>query len=67
MLAQDGKVEVRGRGQTQDEAEKDLARGRDWSVLASFIFDTHPFSLGAACGLGGAKLCEAAGYPQAAW
>lgn len=66
-LAQTGKVELRGRGKTQEEAQADLAQSRDGAVVATFVFQTYEFSLGSACALGGAALCQATGYPVASW
>lgn len=67
QLVQEGQVDVRGRGRTEQEAQADLERGKDWAVVATFIFKTYEFSLGSVCALGGAALCKATGYPAEAW
>jgi hypothetical protein len=67
VLAQDGKVEVRGRGHTDAEAQKDLEGSKDRALLGTFIFKTHEFALGTVCSLGGTALCKATGYPYEGW
>lgn len=67
VLSQDGKVEIRGRGQTAEAAQKDMESSKERALMATFIFKTHEYALGSVCPLGGAALCKATGYPFEGW
>lgn len=67
VLNQQGAVELRGRGKTDAEAQKDLESSKDRALLATFIFKTDEFALGSVCSLGGSALCTATGYPFEGW
>lgn len=67
VLLQDGKVEVRGRGHTQEEAQANLEGSKEGALMATFVFKTYEFSLGTVCALGGGAVCQATGYPAGIW
>lgn len=62
-LSQNGVVDVRGRGHTEADAQRDLEGSKDRALIATYLFQTYEFALGTVCALGGAELCRATGYP----
>ncbi len=61
-LSQSGVVDVRGRGKTEADAQKNLEGSKDGALIATYIFQTYEFALGTVCALGGAELCRTTGY-----